>query len=114
MAEEKESFWQKHGTKVRVTLGFVAGGVVMYILGSNMSNIRIDGTGNIVAGRDMITHNHAPKRLSYIVTDGERWWDTQASAAKDLGERASDISNHLNHGADLKSGAVLERKGVRS
>ena len=67
-----------------------------------------------IAGRDVINNFHAPKRLSYIVSDGERYWDTQASAAKELGDTAVNVSRHLNHGADLPSGAKLTRKGVRS
>lgn len=97
-------------------------GFVMYHYSGNKTPGTVTNTvsqasvgGDIqMAGRDVINHYNAPKRLSYIVTDGEDWWDTQAAAAKALGERASDISNHLNHGVDLKSGVKLERKGVRS
>lgn len=58
--------------------------------------------------------NNAPNRLSYIVTDGKRWWETQAKAAKELGIRESDLSKHLNHDVPLPNGVELERMGTRS
>lgn len=109
------SFWQEHreaiivGAVCVVATGIIAKKDPQYSA-SIRTLVQVGDNTNV----NSVTHNHMPKRLSYIVTDGERWWQTQTAAASALGERSTDVSKHLNHGQVLKSGAKLERVGVRS
>jgi hypothetical protein len=84
--------------------GFLAKpqGVSSFVLGDNNSNI-----GNT-------TNNYGCKALSYIVSlDGtDRWWDSQAGAARDLGLHEPDVSKHLNHGKPLPNDVSLTRRGI--
>ena len=110
------SFWHDH--KEAIVVGaFCVVGTALAMKTRPMIVSMIEGDGNMAITAETITnvtHNHAPKRLSYIVTDGTRWWETQAAAAKELGERTTDVSKHINHGQPLVSGTTLSRVGVRS
>jgi hypothetical protein len=55
-------------------------------------------------------------RLSYITKEKgtDRWWTTQADAAKAIGSSTSDVSKHINHGKPLPNGVELERMGVKA
>jgi len=93
--------------------------VMWYVIASNSGDDNTITFGNGAKDVDITTigtqNNYGTvERLSYIVTDGERWWKTQGEAAKALGEDPSDVSRHINHGQELRSGANLERVGVRS
>ena len=39
MNTKEETFWTKHSTKVKVVAGFIAGGVVVYIVAGNHGNV---------------------------------------------------------------------------
>ena len=110
------TFWHDH--KEAIVVGtFCVVGTALAMKTRPMIVSMIEGDGNIAITAETITnvtHNHAPKRLSYIVTDGNRWWETQAAAALELGESTANVSKHLNHGRHLDCGASLERVGVRS
>lgn len=101
---------------VGIAIGVAAHIVVQSVKKTVPTNvIGIEGNHNDVEINNIgVQHNHAPKRLSYIVTDGDRWWQTQNEAARSIGENETNVSKHLNHGQPLKSGVVLERVGVRS
>lgn len=109
------SFWQEHKEAIIVgAVCVVATGVITKkdpeFSASIRTLVQVGDNTNV----NSVTHNHMPKRLSYIVTDGDRWWQTQGSAAKDLGITESQLSRHLNHGRPLHTGESVERVGVRS
>jgi hypothetical protein len=106
--------------KERYIMGaiFVGTNAIWYVAtknGGSSSEITVPGNhNNLEVNHIANQYNFAPKRLSYIVTDGERWWGSQVEAAKTIGENPANVSKHLNHGVDLKSGVKLERVGVRN
>ena len=114
------SFWQEHREAIIIGGLCLATGTLVAKRSASINSVNtIDGDGNVCTSITAeqitnVTHNHAPKRLSYIVTDGDRWWQTQRSAAKDLGVTQSQLSRHLNHERPLHTGDAVERVGVRS
>jgi hypothetical protein len=61
-----------------------------------------------------VINNFKPNRLSYITYDPEanRWWMSQADAARDTGHTEDNISKHILHGKPLSDGLELVRKGI--
>jgi len=117
-AEQFKTHVVKNKERYIGALAIVGTNVLWYLATKNNGNtteIDVKGDHNSVAVTNVGTQNfHAPKRLSYIVTDGERWWQTQREAARALGVYPTDVSKHINHGQELKDGITLERVGVRS
>lgn len=123
--EDKRSFkktvkthWQKN-KKLYAGIGIGVATTLVYHVAkradSVVNGVGIEGNHNAVEINNIgVQHNHAPKRLSYIVTDGSRWWESQTEAAREIGEHPQNVSRHLNHGKPLECGVNLERVGIRS
>lgn len=116
------SFWHNHKEAIIIGGLCLATGTVIAKRSASISSTAsttIDGDGNTCTYMTAeqitnVTHNHTSKPLGYIVTDGERWWETQAAAAQALGETERNVSRHINHGQPLRADVNLTRVGVRS
>lgn len=134
---------KEHIKKHKATYSFVAGGVLFasftailmrgkYSLGGYGYNQREDQLMDIgslqanasplfsnVINNNTTTIYDTVKPLSKIVADldKDRWWPSQAEAARELGESPANISRHLNHGRPLSgpnSDVLLSRMGIAS
>lgn len=95
-------------------------------LGGWITSQRSDAAGllansqvNVGSNFSVINNNNYGKgcnSLSKIVSlDGtNKWWVSQAEAARELGISEMDLSRHLNCGRSLPNGLSLTRRGIAS